>query len=442
MNKEGFENPISVSDYILFLNEILKKVKVKVVGEVSQLKIHGPSGHVYFTLKDKNGSGVINCVVWKSIYKMFGESLKEGMEIIVSGKSDIYAPRGSLTFKVESFELVGEGALKKAYDKLKIKLTKEGIFSQDKKRPIPDHPEKIGVITSLRSGTVIHDFTSNLKKFGFKIVAIDSRVEGQEAVRELIASVKSFRKKDIDVLVIIRGGGSLESLMAFDNEMLVREIAKFPVPVIAGIGHHKDVTLVSLAADIAESTPSAVAYLLNRPWEVIDNKIETDKKSILYNFESTINSFKNKINTSLSSISKLFEYIFNQYKKIENSVLFASTKIGRQISKDKNLIKERYRLIIKLFSVGIRNKKTELMSDWNNLRDLFILLSEEKSRKLLEFQKIISQNNPKRQLKMGYSITRINGKIARSVYSFEKNDILKTELFDGEVESEIKKINR
>ena len=92
MNKEGFENPISVSDYILFLNEILKKVKVKVVGEVSQLKIHGPSGHVYFTLKDKNGSGVINCVVWKSIYKMFGESLKEGMEIIVSGKSDIYAP--------------------------------------------------------------------------------------------------------------------------------------------------------------------------------------------------------------------------------------------------------------------------------------------------------------------------------------------------------------
>ena len=442
MNKEGFENPISVSDYILFLNEILKKVKVKVVGEVSQLKIHGPSGHVYFTLKDKNGSGVINCVVWKSIYKMFGESLKEGMEIIVSGKSDIYAPRGSLTFKVESFELVGEGALKKAYDELKIKLTKEGIFSQDKKRPIPDHPEKIGVITSLRSGTVIHDFTSNLKKFGFKIVAIDSRVEGQEAVRELIASVKSFRKKDIDVLVIIRGGGSLESLMAFDNEMLVREIAKFPVPVIAGIGHHKDVTLVSLAADIAESTPSAVAYLLNRPWEVIDNKIETDKKSILYNFESTINSFKNKINTSLSSISKLFEYIFNQYKKIENSVLFASTKIGRQISKDKNLIKERYRLIIKLFSVGIRNKKTELMSDWNNLRDLFILLSEEKSRKLLEFQKIISQNNPKRQLKMGYSITRINGKIARSVYSFEKNDILKTELFDGEVESEIKKINR
>ena len=319
---------------------------------------------------------------------------------------------------------------------------KEGIFSQDKKRPIPDHPEKIGVITSLRSGTVIHDFTSNLKKFGFKIVAIDSRVEGQEAVRELIASVKSFRKKDIDVLVIIRGGGSLESLMAFDNEMLVREIAKFPVPVIAGIGHHKDVTLVSLAADIAESTPSAVAYLLNRPWEVIDNKIETDKKSILYNFESTINSFKNKINTSLSSISKLFEYIFNQYKKIENSVLFASTKIGRQISKDKNLIKERYRLIIKLFSVGIRNKKTELMSDWNNLRDLFILLSEEKSRKLLEFQKIISQNNPKRQLKMGYSITRINGKIARSVYFFEKNDILKTELFDGEVESEIKKINR
>ena len=161
---------------------------------------------------------------------------------------------------------MGEGALKKAYDKLKQKLEKEGLFSSEKKKPIPEFPQRIGLITS-ETGAVIHDFLNNLGKYGYQISFVNSRVEGQIAVQGLLLAITYFSGKEIDVLVIIRGGGSLESLQAFNNEALVRKIADFKIPVICGIGHDKDVSLASLAADKAVSTPTAVTALLNRAWE-------------------------------------------------------------------------------------------------------------------------------------------------------------------------------
>jgi len=194
-------------------------------------------GHVYFSLKDEKDGALINCIIWKSRYAVYGVELKEGVKIIASGYPEIYAPSGRISFIAETIELAGEGALKKAYEKLKKKLAAEGLFEEERKRPLPKYPEKIGVVTS-RQGAVLADFLNNLGKFGFKIKMIDSRVEGQLAVADLLLSIKSFQKQDIDALVIIRGGGSLESHLAFNNEMLVRAIADFPVPVIAGIGHH------------------------------------------------------------------------------------------------------------------------------------------------------------------------------------------------------------
>jgi len=166
----------------------------------------------------------------------------------------------------DAVELVGEGALKKAYDTLKKKLEAEGVFDPAKKRALPEYVQKIGVITSLK-GAVIHDFENNLGKYGFKVSVCDSRVEGQQAVAPLLSAIEAMRKEDIEVLVIIRGGGSLESLQAFNNEMLVRAVRNFPVPVIAGIGHDKDVPLAALAADAMVSTPTAAANLLSRPWQ-------------------------------------------------------------------------------------------------------------------------------------------------------------------------------
>ena len=254
------EKIYSVSNFLDIINSNLAKIQVCIKGEISSVDF---KKHAYFSLKDKNDESVVNCFMWSDDYQMVGIDLKEGMEIIVRGYAEIYKPAGKFTFRVSSIELVGEGALKKAYDALKKKLTEEGLFELERKRPMPNLPIKIGLITS-RTGAVIHDFQSNLGRFGYEIKFYDSRVEGAQAVKDLINAIRYFKNKPIEVLVVIRGGGSLESLQAFNNEVLVRKIAEFEKPVICGIGHDKDIPLSALAADLLVSTPTAVTTVLNR----------------------------------------------------------------------------------------------------------------------------------------------------------------------------------
>lgn len=259
----------TIAEFTALLNEFFKSQEARIKGEISELK-RAASGHVYFTVKDKEENAVMDAIIWSRNYMLCGVALEVGMEVILSGHPNLYAPSGRLSFVADTVELVGEGALKKAYDALFKKLSAEGAFAEERKRPLPEFPEKIGVITSMK-GAVIHDFENNLGKFGFKVLACDSRVEGQQATAPLMDALARMRREaeegNIDVLVVIRGGGSLESLQAFNNEALVRAIMDFPVPVIAGIGHDKDVPLAALAADFMTSTPTAAAHLMSEPWE-------------------------------------------------------------------------------------------------------------------------------------------------------------------------------
>lgn len=436
--KLGSETPLEVSQFIGFLNEVLKRIKARVVGEVTGMKIDA-NGHVWFSLRDKKNGNTLGCVIWKYNYRMCGVDLREGLEVIVSGNSDIYPARGSFNFKVDTVELVGEGALKKAYDEFKKKLTEEGIF--DLKKAIPDYPQKIGVITSLRSGTVIHDFTSNLGKFGFKISAMDSRVEGQEAVKSILSCLESFQEKEIDVLVIIRGGGSLESLMAFDNEMLVRAIVDFPVPVIAGIGHHKDVTLASLAASAAESTPTAAAQILNRSWERAIHKVKSEENTIMQKFQLLIQSSKEGLSLGLNSMTQVFTSIFNRYERAEKRVAREMFRMEYAISSAKRVLSENNLFIIKVFINTLNQTKETLSDQWKLLlKDGFKPLKEKSLEGLVGFEKMISQNNPERQLRLGYSITRSRDGIVKSIGSLKEGDSLEIKVSDGIIGSEIKRI--
>src|SRR3989344_6356905 len=196
----------SVSEFIYLLNIGLKSSRAKIVGEVGESKVY-PSGHCYFTLKDEKDGAMMNCIIWKSRYQLYGIKMAEGMKILASGYPEIYPLSGKLSFIAETVELAGEGELKKQYEELKKKLTEEGIFAEEKKRPLPAYPQKVGVITS-KQGAVLADFLNNLGRFGFKIKMIDSRVEGQEAVADLLSAIKTLKKQDIEALVIIRGGGS------------------------------------------------------------------------------------------------------------------------------------------------------------------------------------------------------------------------------------------
>ncbi len=416
--KLGSDKPLEVSEYILFLNEVLKRIKARVLGEVSELKIDG-SGHVWFSLRDKKEQNVLRCVVWKSIYKMCGVELKEGMEIIVSGISDIYPAQGKITFKAQTIELIGEGELKKAYDRLKEKLSKKGYFDEEKKRPLPLYPQKIGVITSTH-GAAIGDFTGNLSKFGFKVSLMNSKVEGQEAIKEILDCMEFFEKKDIDVLVIIRGGGSLQSLMAFDNEMLVKKIFEFPVPVVTGLGHHKDVTLAALASDVTESTPTAVANILNRPWESAIHKVDKYEKEIIFQYKNVVSQIDNKVKKYTSTAIDIFNSIFNNYELTEKLIKNNLHKINYSLINSKKNIKENSKLITKkvLESIGFQKNK------------------------LSNLEKIIHFNNPKRQLELGYAIVRHSEKIIKKINQVKIGEIINIEISNGIINSQVKNKKR
>ncbi|MCK4520423.1 exodeoxyribonuclease VII large subunit [Candidatus Parcubacteria bacterium] len=308
----------SVSEYIDILNTELKKYRAKIIGEVSEISF-GPTGHVYFSLKDEKDGSIIKCIIWKSIYSIYGIKLKIGDKIIAFGSPSMH-PLYGFSFIAETIEYAGEGTLEKEYKRLKKKLTEQGAFAEIRKRPILKYPQKIGVITS-RQGAVLADFLNNLGKFGFKIKMIDSRVEGQVAVADLLSSIRTFVKQDIDVLVIIRGGGSLESMMAFNNELLVMEIVNFPVPVVLGIGHHKNEPLAALAADVSVSTPTAAANLLNESWKhamLLLEKHERDTIGFYGNVLENVNiSIKNSWEKSVFGFKSLLSTIS---QRLEHSV--------------------------------------------------------------------------------------------------------------------------
>jgi len=324
---------------------------------------------------------------------MFGITLEPGKKVIAYGCPSIYAPAGKLSFIADTIELAGEGDLKKQYDELKAKLEKEGVFDLENKRAIPQYPHKIGVITS-KNGAVIHDFINNVGKFGYDIKMIDSRVEGAEAVGDLLAAIRTFRKKDIDVLVIIRGGGSMESLMCFNNEMLVREIVGFPCPVLAGIGHDKDVSLVAMAADVMVSTPTATANLLNESWE----------QALLF-----VERYERKILASYGMIFEKFAIVENKFK------------VSLQNFKN-NLVKARLDLAL--------CKKNCVAG--------FILLCDRFKVGLQNAEKVIELNNPERNLRLGYSIATFNGKIIRKTQDVKTGDEISLKLSDGVVLSEVR----
>jgi len=383
--------PLTVGQFVKQLNDRIKPIAVKIVGEVSEAK-PGPTGHMYFSLKDENGTAVMSCAIWKSRYELFGIQLKIGMKIIAAGHCEIYAPSGRLSFICDSIELTGQGALKMTYDLLLKNLAAEGLFAAEKKRPIPKFARKIGIITS-KQGAVIHDFLNNIGKFGFQIEFIDSRVEGQLAVGDLLASIKTFKKREIDVLVIMRGGGSLEAMLAFNNEVVVREIASFPVPVIAAIGHDKDVPLAAMAADVAVSTPTAAANLLTQSWQEIFRAIDHYQDSIIGGYRNLIAQTGSKLRQYTGILSN-FKYI------LQNIIRSLDMKMAGIIAA---------------------------------ARSALIAQSE----RIGYLEKIIESCNPERQLKLGYSIAKINGKILKSAKTTKTGDELSVLLADGTINSQV-----
>ncbi len=415
IKEEEIEKPYTVSSYLNLLNDSLRQIKGRIQGEVTELDIR--SSYLFFSLKDQKDESILRCFMWRKDYELCGISLIEGSEIITNGVSEIYKPSGRLSFRASTIELVGEGALKKAYEKLKEKLKEEGLFAAEKKKVLPEFVQRIGLITS-SNGAVIHDFLNNLGKYGYKIKFQDSRVEGQIAVSDLTFAIDYFANQKIDVLIIIRGGGSLESLQAFNNEALVRKIANFNVPVICGIGHDKDVPLASLCSDLMVSTPTAVAIVLNKSWEQAINTIQKLERDILDKYQNILIIQKHRLEIIANDLISKFDFIFKKFDFIKSRINDAFISLSYKLEQ-KNKDLDQFSTII------FKDLKGYFEYIGNYLNN-----AEQKLRTI----------NPLRQLELGYSIVSFQNKIVKSIKSLKKDDKIDVRLKDGKLNAQINKI--
>ena len=238
-------------------NEVLQDVWVQ--GEVSNLS-RPASGHVYFTLKDS--SAALKCVMWKTSAARLRLGLQDGMEVEVHGRIGVYEVSGQYQLYADQIRPVGEGALYQEFMRLKSMLETEGLFDPERKRPIPMLPKKIGIVTSA-TGAALRDMLNTLRRRLpiVEVLLAPSPVQGVEAPPALVKAIQSLALQSPDVILMARGGGSIEDLWAFNDERVVRAVANSPIPIICGVGHETDFTLSDFAADLRAPTPTAAAEL-------------------------------------------------------------------------------------------------------------------------------------------------------------------------------------
>jgi len=235
---------------------------VSVEGEISNCRPSG-AGHIYFTLKDS--SAVISAALFRGKASRVEEKPRDGSRVVVTGKIDVYAPRGSYQIIVDNIRAAGRGALLEALEKRKKALAAEGLFDQEKKQPLPPYPRRVAVVTS-PTGAAVRDILQVLSRRSAapRVTILPAPVQGNTAAEKIAAQIKRAAAYNLgDVLIIARGGGSLEDLMAFNEEVVVRAVAECPLPVVSGVGHEIDISLADLASDVRAATPSAAAELVS-----------------------------------------------------------------------------------------------------------------------------------------------------------------------------------
>jgi len=380
--KEDEEKVFSVSEYLDLINEALYN-PVSIRGEIGE-KLYKYPNYTFFNLLEKEE--MLPCFVFQEVIGKVGVAIEAGMEIIITGYSEVYKKTGQLKFQIRKIELVGEGMLKKQFEVLKKRLSASGYFDDKHKKPIPKFPERIGLITSAYGKGARKDFLTNLGSFGFQISFYDSKVEGVYALNEMVDAITQFNKNspNTDVLVLTRGGGNWESLRPFNSEEIVKSIFASKIPVITGIGHENDETLADFVADFRASTPTHAAKVLVDEWEKAALFILELEKNILSLINKIFGSIKERINifgneftfqikkeldvrnSSLDNIMKninnSFQDYFRKFEVLRREFVKNIFQIGSSITFEKKKIKDLLNFLITSNKRWIKSQNTLLIN--------------------------------------------------------------------------------
>ena len=389
---------VTVSDLNLYIkekiagDEALNAVVVK--GEISNFKNHY-TGHLYFTLKDEKS--LIKCIMFKSYAERLNFVPKDGMKVMVFGSVSVFERDGIYQIYVKAMKQDGVGDLYEAYEKLKADLEKEGLFDESHKKKIPLKPNIIGVLTS-QTGSVIRDIinVSTRRNPNTYIRLFPVPVQGPGAAEEIARGIKLMNEKNLaDVLIIGRGGGSLEDLWPFNEEIVARAIYNSKIPIISAVGHETDFCIADFVADLRAPTPSAAAELANPD---------------IFELKDKINTYKQRTRLALK---KKIEVMSLRYEKV----------MASQVFKDPFKKINEYSLELDKY---VRSLETNIKNKHN----------EEKARFVEKIAKLDTLS-PLKTLSRGYSITEKQGKIVNSKKDLKKDDEVELKFFDGAKQAKI-----
>ncbi len=314
---------ISVSELTKQIKFVLENEfeQVNVVGELSNFKAHY-SGHWYFNLKDADS--VISCTMWKGMNSYVFFTPQDGMKVIVKGRLTLYPPRGSYQIEVRSMKPAGVGELQEAFEKLKKKLSDEGLFDEAHKRPIPFMPQKVGVVTAI-DGAALRDIVSIARR-RFPIMELfiaPAKVQGSGSADSIVDAISLLNsKKNIDVIIVARGGGSIEDLWSFNEEKVARAIYNSKIPVVTGVGHEVDFTIADYVSDLRAPTPSAAIEIITPDSEEILEVINENSSHLLKLINSKVRDYKDIVTSTINSYGfrSPRDLVRNKFQTLDNMI--------------------------------------------------------------------------------------------------------------------------
>ena len=388
-------------------------MKIYLKGEISNFKNH-TRGHLYFTIKDENTR--INAIMFASSVAKLKMVPQDGMKVLVCGRISVYEATGSYQIYVESMEEDGLGNLYLQFEELKKKLGAEGLFDESHKKPIPKIPKRIGIITA-PTGAAIKDILSTIKRRWpiAETILFPSLVQGKEAAADIVKNIEKTKDFDLDVLIVGRGGGSIEDLWCFNEEIVARAIYALDVPVISGVGHEIDFTISDFVADLRAPTPTGAAEMC------------------VPNISDVLAQIKQLELRACQSIDKNIKFNREHLNKLLSSYILKTPKAMYEV-KEQNFDHLYERLINSYKNVVEINKNKLVLVDKSLDNAIMNKLNNDKNNyvNLLNKLEIL---NPLLTLKRGYTITKKGGKVITSVKEIKSKDKIDIDLSDGSLKA-------
>lgn len=416
--------------------------QITLTGEISNF-VAPASGHWYFSLKDEKAQ--VKGAMWRGNNRHCSYRPSNGAQVTVRARVSVYEPRGDYQVIVEHMEAAGEGLLKQQFDALKLKLAAEGLFGSSHKKPLPDKIHKVGVITSA-TGAAIKDILSVLQRRApqLEVIIYPAQVQGREAHFQLVDKLRlANQRNEVDVLIIGRGGGSLEDLWCFNEEALARAIFASTLPVISAVGHEIDTTISDYTADLRAATPSAAAELVSPDQEALINTITYQKQQLAKTAYHYIRQAKQRVHT-LNERLKL-QHPQTQLMQQSQRIDELSARLYRAFSQHQsNLVGKIQLLEHRLANQHPQQQINAAQSRVIHLREKLAQLQAKnytsKQNQLALLAGKLNSVSPLKVLSRGYSITKQGNKVIKSTDQVTKGNTIKTQLGDGELTSVITEI--